>query len=126
LGIGAQVVLDANRLATLEPKLQVDVDQLHQQRQSFAALAAQVVLDRRRSAELPGLLERLDQPLAARPRRVAQQADLFGVVEPGSCHRSPASPGLLSGPQSFQVVADPLAQPANRTLGAAELLAYLL
>src|SRR5262249_57942424 len=78
--------LEADRFAGLQPELQIHVHQLDEQSDTLGTVRIEVIADRRRLAAPPSLLERLDQPLAARPRRTAEQRQKVRTREAGSCH----------------------------------------
>src|SRR5262249_15889187 len=78
--------LQADRFAGLQPELQIDVHQLDEESGALGTVGSQVIVDRRRLAAPPGFLKRLDQPLAARPRRTAEQRQKVRTGEAGSCH----------------------------------------
>src|SRR5262249_24660667 len=101
LGVGREVGLDTHRLAGPQPELQVHVDELDQETLPRVSVGAQIVGDGGRLSLPPGILERLDQPLAVRPARAGQQFEVFRVVEPGSSHSPGTSPGLRAVGEDF-------------------------
>src|SRR5262245_29400400 len=86
LGILAQVRFHSRGLACSYSQLQIDVNQLEEQRLTKGLFRAQIISDGRRCPSPPRLLKGHDLGLALRPRRIRERLGVLNGKKPGSTH----------------------------------------